>query len=126
MSIAALNYISELMQSLNIPYSFARWETKPPSDYYFVGEYNEVTMADREENGLQETTFVLRGFTRREWLALEQAKAKIEANVTKTAILGDGSGIAVFYQSGMIVPTGDAELKSIQINLSIKEWRVNE
>lgn len=124
MSIAALKYISDLMQSLGIPYEFMRWNSDPPEDYYFVGEYNEIAMTTKEEDGRQDTTFILRGFTRKSWLLLEQAKAKIEANVTKTAILDDGTGIAVFYESGTVVSTGDAELKSIKINLNIEEWKV--
>lgn len=37
----------------------------------------------------------------------------------------DGSAVAIFYAGSIIVPTGDGELKSIQINLHIKEWKVN-
>jgi len=124
MSIAALKYVSDLMQSLDIPYEFMRWNDRIPEDYYFVGEYNELAMTTKEEDGRQDTTFILRGFTRKSWLLLEQAKAKIEANATQTAILDDGTGIAVFYESGTVVPTGDAELKSIKINLNIEEWKV--
>lgn len=125
MTIAALAYISDMMQSLSIPYAFPRWDSLPPDDYYFTGEYIESTSQTLEENGFQETTFILRGYTRQAWLLLEQAKAKIEATASKTAILSDGTGIAVSYDSGTIVPTGDAELKSIKINLNIKEWKVN-
>ena len=123
MSIAAMRYISDLMNSLNIPYAFMRWNTHPP-DYYFVGEYVESAMVTKEEDGRQDTTFILRGFTRGDWLALEQAKEQIEKNCAKTAILEDGTGIAVFYESGMVVPTYDADLKSIKINLQIQEWKV--
>lgn len=121
----ALKYVKNLMESLALPYSFMRWNEKPPEDLYFVGEYIESPSATKEECGFQETTFILRGFTRQEWLLLETAKSKIEANVAKTAILDDGSGIAVFYESASPVPTGDAELKSIKINLNIQEWKVN-
>ena len=124
MSIAAMRYVSDLMNSLNIPYAFMRWNTHPPDDYYFVGEYVESAMVTKEEDGRQDTTFILRGFTRGDWLALEQAKEQIEKNCAKTAILPDGSGIAVFYESGMVVPTYDADLKSIKINLQIQEWKV--
>lgn len=41
-----------------------------------------------------------------------------------TAILEDKTGIAVFYTLSMPVPTGVDELKRIQINLKVKEWRV--
>lgn len=124
MSIGALSYISGIMQGLGIPYSFARWNSGIPPDCYFVGEYIESPSPTREESGYQETTFILRGFTRGEWLLLEKAKEKIEKNVTRTAILPDGTGIAIFYDSATIVPTGDAELKSIKIDLQIQEWKV--
>lgn len=124
MSIAALTYIKNLMQSMGIPYEFMRFTAEPP-DHYFVGSYLEVPSTTKEENGRQETTFILRGYTKGSWLLLEEAKAKIEKHCAKTAILPDGSGIAVFYESGDVVPTGDAEIKSIKINLNIQEWRVN-
>lgn len=125
MSVSALNYISNMMKELGIPYRFERWNEKPPDDYYCVGEsYTEVPSLTKEEDGRQETTLYLRLFTRKEWLLLEQAKEQIAKNCAKTAILDDGTGIAVFYDSAMIVPTGDAELKSMKINLTIQEWKV--
>lgn len=125
MSVATLKYVSELMGILEIPYEFMHWNSSIPPDMYFVGEYIESPSMTKEENGHQETTFILRGFTRKEWLLLEQTKEKIEKNATQTAILGDGTGIAIFYDSATVVPTGDAELKSIKINLNIQEWKVN-
>lgn len=124
MSISALKFISEKLERLKIPYAFEEWTANEVPDPYFVGEYNEVESTEREENGYQETTFILTG-TGRKWLGLEQAKEIIENNITKTAILPNGNGIAVFYSNSFPVPTGDAKLKRIQINLTIKEWRVN-
>lgn len=124
MSISALKFISEKLERLKIPYAFEEWTANEVPDPYFVGEYNEVESTEREENGYQETTFILTG-TGRKWLGLEQAKEIIENNITETAILPNGNGIAVFYSNSFPVPTGDAEIKRIQINLTIKEWRVN-
>lgn len=124
MSISTLKFISEKLERLKIPYAFEEWTANEVPDPYFVGEYNEVESTEREENGYQETTFILTG-TGRKWLGLEQAKEIIENNITETAILPNGNGIAVFYSNSFPVPTGDAELKRIQINLTIKEWRVN-
>lgn len=123
MSVAALKYVSDLMQSMGLPYAFGRWEIRPP-DMYFVGEYIEEESPTREEDGASTTAFILRGYTRGSWLLLEQAREKIEKNASQTAILPDGTGIAVFYDYGTIVPTGDADLKSIKINLEIQEWKV--
>lgn len=125
MSIEALAYMNNMMESLGIPYEFMRWNSGQPPDYYFVGEYIEVDSPYRYENGHTESTFILRGFTRGDWLLLEEAKAKIEKSAMKTAILPNGNGIAVFYDYGTPVPTNDAELKSIKINLTIQEWKVN-
>lgn len=125
MTIASLAYIDRLMQSMGIPYAFMRWAGETTPDVYFVGEYIESPSLSGTESGHRQSTFILRGFTRGEWLLLEQAKAKIEANGSKTAILDDGSGIAVFYDTATPVSTGVADLKSIKINLNIQEWRVN-
>ena len=124
MSIAALQFMANLMQGMGVPYQFMRWTEQPPDDYYTVGEYIESASLTREESGRQDSTCILRLFTRKSWMFLEQAKAKIESAVPITAILPDGTGIAVFYESGMVVPTGDMQLKSMQINLQIQEWKV--
>lgn len=125
MSMASMKYVSGMMDGLSLPYAFMRWTKKEIPDVYFVGEYNEIPSTTREENGRQDVTVILRGFTRGEWLLLEEAKEKIEKSCAKTVILSDGTGLAVFYDSAMPVPTGDADLKSIKINLTIQEWRVN-
>ena len=125
MTEAALAYINSMMDSLSIPYAFMEWKEKPPEEGYFVGEIIEAPTMDREESGHTSATFVLRGFTRREWNFLEQAKAKIEKRAASTTILPDGTGLAVFYSHGEYVPTGDMSLKSIKINLDVQEWRVN-
>lgn len=124
MSTEALNFISNELDNLGINYEFGGWSSETIPDLYFVGEYNEVESTNKEEDGLQETSFILTG-TGKTWLGLEQAKSYIERHISKTAILSNGNGIAVLYSNSFIVPTGDAELKRIQINLTIKEWSVN-
>lgn len=124
MTEAGLKYIAGFMDGLSIPYDFMEWKDKPPDDRYFVGETNELTMTRLEEDGQQDSTFILRGFTRKEWGLLLKDAETIRKNLPKTAILPDGTGIAVFYAGSAPVPTGDAELKSIKTNLDIKEWSV--
>lgn len=127
MSIAALKVISDGMKALNIEYGFGVYSGNPVVYPYFVGEYTETESVT--EDGLQETSFLLTGFSRESWLALEQAKEKIENYFNKvsgkTVMADNGSAVAVFYANALIVPTGDAELKRMQINLAIKEWKVN-
>ena len=123
MSIAALKFISDNLDALSIPYELGVWSSDPVPDPYFVGEYNEPESTELEANGLQEIDFILTG-TGTTWIGLENAKEIIESNISKTAILPNGNGIAVFYTGSLLIPTGDAELKRLQINLNIKEWRV--
>ena len=124
MKITSLAFVNNRLLSLDLPYSFMEWSEPPPDDY-FVGEYIENPSITLEENGFQETTFIIRGWTNGSWLNLETYKEKIEKNISTTAILEDGTGIAIFYESAMVVPTGVAGWKSIKINLEIQEWKVN-
>lgn len=128
MSEEALKFIADQLALLGVPYSFMTWNTNPVPNPYFVGEYSEAEPFT--EDGLQESTFIITGTTRGTWLTLEQAKNKIKKHFGtsegKTAILGNKSGVAVFYAKSFPIPTGDGEFKRIQINLTVKEWSVNE
>lgn len=126
MSTEALNLINNLLKSIGIPYEFMRWNSGWPAEgYYVTGECIEHKSQTLEENGHQENTFILRAYTRGDWLLLEEAKTKIKRSISQTAILPNGNGIAVFYDSTTQVPTGDMQLKSIKINLSVQEWSVS-
>lgn len=131
MTKAGLKIISDAMDALGLEYSFMEYRLhgggKAP-DVYFVGEYQEI--APISEDGMQETTFMLTGFTRGAWLALEEAKNLINNYFDKvsgkTVIADNGTAVAIFYANSFVVPTGDAELKKIQINLDVKEWSVKK
>ena len=126
MSKQVLKVISSGMKDMGLEYGFGTYEKKPVVYPYFVGEYTENEAIT--EDGLQDSKFLLTGFHRGTWLELEDAKERIENYFNqvsgKTVITDNGSAVAVFYGNTMIVPTGDAELKSIQVNLIIKEWKV--
>lgn len=125
MSKRVLKIVSDAMEALGIAYDFGSY-SKPFVYPYFVGEYTETE--PMTEDGLQESTFLLTGFSRDSWLTLENAKERIRDYFDKVSgrvvMADDGSAVAVFYAYALIVPTGDAELKSIQIQLSVKEWSV--
>ena len=126
MTTEMLKAVKGGMEALGLNYAFMQWEGDIVYPY-FVGEYQETP--PMSEDGLQEATFVLTGFTRGSWLDLEAAKEKIENYFNKisgkTVIAEDGSAVAIFYANSLVVPTGDAELKRIDINLPVKEWKVN-
>lgn len=127
MSKNLLKVVSDGMTELGLEYELGEYTKEPIVYPYFVGEYTETE--PMTEDGLQETTFMLSGFSRGTWLTLENAKEKIERYFNKvygkTVMVDDGSAVAVFYGNSLIVPTGDEELKKIQINLQCKEWKVS-
>ena len=121
-----LKIISDAMEILGIEYALGVYSKKPIVYPYFVGEYTESP--PMYENGHQESTFMLTGHARGSWLPLEDAKEKIENYFNKisgkTVIVGNGSAVAIFYGGALIAPSIDAELRRIQINLNIQEWKV--
>lgn len=130
MSIEVIDIIGNALNTLKLNYGFVEYMGDKNGEIqypYFVGEYMESETFT--EDGLCESTFIITGFSRGSWLELEEAKEKIEKHFNrvtgKVGITSSGSAVAIFYAHSLIVPTGDAELKSIQINLSIKEWKVN-
>ena len=122
MTKESLKYINNILTSNDIPYQFIEWQddvTYP----YFVGEYTEIEPMN--EDGLEESTFMITGTTDKTWSSLEDYKELIREKLCdKTAILPNGNGIAVFYSGSLQVPTGNAKIKRIQINLNVKEWSV--
>lgn len=127
MSKAALRIVSDALRKMGLAYGFMTYNGDPGREPYFVGEYNEE--APMNEDGLQVTAFLLTGFSRGSWLALEDAKERIERYFGmvsgKTVIADNGTGVAVFYERALVIPTDDAELKRIEIYLQIKEWKVS-
>ena len=122
-----LKLISDELDGANVPYEFLEW-TAPVSYPYFVGEYSELEPL--AESGEFDKTFMLTGFSRGTTarLQLEQMREVIfelfPPNEGKIVTLDNGSVVAVFYSSAFPVPSGEADLYKIQINLSIKQWKV--
>lgn len=123
-----LRSVKAAMKALNLNYGFVTYNKKPIVYPYFVGEYTETEAIS--EDGLQEATIMLTGFARGSdaWKSLETAKQAIENYFTrggKAYREDDGTTAVIMYGYSFPVPKEDAELKSVQINLSVKEWKVN-
>ena len=124
MTPQALSFINDRLSAAGLNYHLARYNYGDGSPVYpyYVGTYRDGDAAT--EDGRQETTFTVTGWTRGAWMDLEQDKNKIRALFPThgaTAIL-KGSGVAVSYVRGQMIPTGDSELKRIDITLMVKEW----
>lgn len=127
MSVNVLNAVSELMTAAGLSYEFGEWSSDIVYPYW-TGEYQESEPLN--EDGMQESTFILTGWTRGDYIDLEAEKEKIKElfhpidGYVVTA--DDGSAVAIFYAFAMGgIPTGDAKLKKVQVNLTVKEWTVN-
>ena len=126
MSVNVLSAVSQGMNEAGLNYEFGEWKSDVVYPYW-VGEYQEIDPLN--EDGMHETSFILTGFTRGSRLELEREKEKIQKIFPQCggykAIADDGSAVAIFYSGCLAnVPTGDAELKKIEVNLTIKEWKV--
>ena len=111
------------MTSLGIPYEFGEW-TSDVVYPYFTGEITENE--PMTEDGAEPSSFILNGFSRGKFIELEEAKEKIKKHfhpIHGLRATTDSGSIAVFFAGAFYVPTGEADLKRIQINLNIEEWK---
>lgn len=120
----SLKFINEQMDILEIPYEFGEW-TSEVQYPYFVGEKPSPEEFPSED-GLEESTLILSGFHRGSAIELEKAKEKIKNHFHPVYGLRkqvDNGTIVAFYEGGFFVPTGEKDLKRIDINLRIKYWK---
>lgn len=119
-----LKFINEQMDSIAVPYEFEEW-TSPVTYPYFVGEITEDPTTT--EDGHEESTLILTGFHRGKMIDLLRAKERIKAHFCPISGLrgetDNGSAIVVFFDGFFTVPSGEASLKKIQINLKIHTWK---
>lgn len=118
-----LKFMNEQMGILEIPYNFGEWteEIKYP---YFVGECTEDEAIT--EDGLEQFIFLLNGFNRGDYATLESAKEKIKEHfdpIGGLRVQTESGSIVAFFDGAFYVPTNEAELKRIQINITIKHWK---
>lgn len=121
-----LKAVEASMKEMGLEYAFRRFRKKPEYPY-FVGDYLETDPLT--EDGLQECTFTLDGFARGAGSedTLETVKEKIRNYFTQegqTFPYANGV-VAIAYGNAQPIPTEDAELDRIQINLTVKEWSVS-
>lgn len=118
-----LKFINEQMDMIGVPYEFTEW-TSDVVYPYFVGEITEEPI--ETEDGHEQSTMLLMGFHRGKMIDLLTVKEKIKSHFPPVYGLRgqtDSGAIAVFFDGFFAVPSGEAELKKIQINLKIQEWK---
>lgn len=118
-----LKFINEQLKVLNIPYEFGEW-TSDVQYPYFVGEITEDV--PETEDGAETSTFILTGTHKGSYLDLIKIKEKVKKHFDAIYGLRDrteAGSISIFWDGAFFVPTNVADLKRIQINLRIKEWK---
>lgn len=118
-----LKFINDQMDKIAVSYEFGEW-TSPVQYPYWVGEITEEPTTT--EDGYEKSTMILSGFHRGGYFELETDKAKIKKHfhpIYGLRAKTDSGSIAVFFDGAFYVPTGEADLKRIQINLKIQEWK---
>lgn len=119
----ALGIVKDELKKIDVPYEFMRW-TSTVNDRYWIGEFTETPT--NTEDGYEEATLILTGTTRSYWSELMQDRVKIKDHFTTISGLRkttDDGVVVFFYENSFPVPTGEADLKRIQINLHIKAWK---
>lgn len=118
-----LGIAKDELQKIDVPYEYMRW-TSDINDRYWVGEYFETPT--NTEDGYEEGTLILTGTTRGAWVILLDDRATIKDHFTNIyglrTVTSDGA-VVIFYEDSSPVPTGEADLKRMQINLKIKAWK---
>lgn len=115
----------QLNEVLNIPYRLGQWNSVVAYPYS-VGEITEDPITT--EDGHETSTLLITVFHRGEdaLLKLDEVKEKIKKHFSPIYGLRgetDSGTIVIYYDGSFYVPTGEADLKKIQINLSIQEWK---
>lgn len=124
MTFESLGFINSCLDELEIPYAFMEWTDTPVPDTYWTGEYDESESMN--EDGSEESTFMLTGTTNKKFIELESVRQKLKEyfpTYGKKAILESGSGIVVMYSDSFPVPSIQEGVHRLQVNLRIKEWR---
>lgn len=119
-----LKLINEQMDILSIPYEFGEW-TQATQYPYFVGEITSGESMPNED-GMAETNFILTGFHRGKTIDLETVKEQVRKHFNPVSGLRmdtNSGAIIALYDGSFYIPSGEADLKKIQINIKILEWK---
>ncbi len=121
--IEVLNIINQQLTELGLNYEFGQMTKSPPTYPYWVGESSES--ASMTEDGLEEPTIILTGFSRNSFLELETQKEALKDRFKYgvSVMTESGAAVVIFYDGALNVPSDEADLKKCQVNLKIKLWK---
>lgn len=118
-----LKALNTELEKLGLNYEFGKMTKAPVTYPYWVGDYTEPESLT--EDGVEEPTVILTGFTRGSFLELETQKNMIKDHFKHgvTVITDTGAAVVFFYAGSLNVPLEEDDLKKCQVNLSTKIWK---
>lgn len=119
----AIRIIDAQMELLHIPYQFMQYNCSELPMEYWVGSYQEEPIIT--EDGKLSATFTLTGTTRNTWADLEKRKNTILSVFRDFRTTANSKSVVISYDNAFPVPTGEDDIKRIQINLNIQEWGIS-
>lgn len=119
-----LAVVNEQLESLGLNYEYGTMTASPPTYPYWVGEYSSEPEG-LTEDGKEEPTVILTGFSRGKNIDLENQKTLIKDHFRHgvSVITESGSAVVIYYGGSLPIPLEDNDLKKCQVNLSIKTWK---
>ena len=115
-----LEQLNEVLSGI-INYELGLWNRDIVFPYW-VGEFQEIEYSS--ESGKTEYSFQLVGTSRNNLAKLLEDKEKIQRLFSYySATLENGHTLAIYYDNAMMIPSQDAQIRRLQINLTIMEWR---
>ncbi len=121
MTLGTLTYLAQQFAGLGLMYQYMRWngDVRYP---YWIGEFTEQPESD--EGGKRLSTFMLTGTAKGTWNELLATVETIKERFREIrTILPSGMGVYIVYDNMLTIPNDNSELKRVQINLSITEFR---
>ena len=119
-----LKFINEQMGVIAVPYEFGQWSSEITYPYT-VGELTEEPTIT--EDGRESSTMLLTVFHRGKYIDMETIKEKIKSHFSPVYGLRgtteSGATVTVYYDNAFYIPTGEDDLKKMQINLKIYVWK---
>lgn len=119
MTKSGIKFINDTISPL-INYSFMRYWGDLSQDFW-VGESYET--GGSLEDGSIVSTLLITGTTTKEWTDLLTERDIIKDALNGKKAMIETGGIAVYYESGQIIPSDDDKIKRYEMKFTIREWK---
>lgn len=123
--IEVLKELNKQLESIGLNYEFKEMSKSPPTYPYWVGDY--TLDEPLNEDGMEQSTILLTGFSRGTAMELEEDKALIKDHFKHdvSVITEAGSAVVFSYGGCFTIPQDEFSIVKCQVNIIIKTWKGN-